>query len=104
LIIRKYKDATTISLILFPDGSGSLFYPSGRIAVKLVKHKIIKKNIGFDFFYGFFYKVSISLVNEGMHIVSIFNDDDIFPIQLASFDPYGNAMANYPNGSIKYII
>ena len=33
LIIRKYKDSTTISLILFPDGSGSLFYPSGRIAV-----------------------------------------------------------------------
>ena len=52
----------------------------------------------------FFLKVSISLVYEGMHIVSIFNDDDIFPIQLASFDPYGNAMANYPNGSIKYKI
>jgi hypothetical protein len=65
---------------LFPDGSGNVFYPSGRIAI------------------------AITYIAEGMHIVSAFSDDELNSIQIASFDPYGNAMANYSNGKIKYVL
>lgn len=78
-MIRKYKDGSTC-LILFPDGSGNVFYPSGRIAM------------------------SITAINPGMHIMSIYSDSEFNPIQLASFDPYGNGCVNYPNGKIRLLL
>ena len=65
LIIKKYKDGTDC-LTLFPDGSGNVFYPSGRLAL------------------------SIIIVSHGMHIITAFSDDYSKPTQIAQFDPYGN--------------
>jgi hypothetical protein len=77
LIVRKYKNGSTC-LILFPDGSGNVFYPeSGRTAI------------------------NITTVSPGMHIMTVFSDDELNPIVLASFDPYGNGCVNYPNGKIR---
>ena len=78
LIIKKYKNGNNC-LILFSDGSGSCFYPSGRLALSLV------------------------LVSPGMHLISAFSDEQL-PIQIASFDPFGNGSCNFPNGKIRSII
>lgn len=78
LIHKKYKNGHNC-LILFSDGSGSCFYPSGRLALSIV------------------------LVSPGMHLISAFSDD-IIPIQIASFDPFGNGSCNFNNGKIRLII
>lgn len=79
LLVKRYKN-DNICLVVFPDGSGNAFYPSGRVAL------------------------SISLVSYGMHIMSIFSDEEVNQEQIASFDPYGNASANFPNGKIRMIL
>ncbi len=78
LIIKKYKSGNNC-LILFSDGSGSCFYPSGRLALSIV------------------------LVSAGMHLISAFSDDPL-PTQIASFDPFGNGSCNFPNGKIRLIL
>jgi hypothetical protein len=45
-------------MVIFPDGTGSVFYPSGRLAI------------------------CISLVSRGMHLLNVFSDEEINPIQL----------------------
>jgi hypothetical protein len=64
LIMKKYRDGRDC-LILFPDGSGNVFYPSGRLAL------------------------SIILLAPGMHIITAYSDDQTLPVQIAQFDPYG---------------
>lgn len=64
-------------MILFPDGTGNVFYPSGRLAI------------------------SISLAARGMHIFTVFHDDEINPLQLGIFDPYGNVCCNYLTGKLR---
>lgn len=66
LMMKKYRDGSDC-LILFPDGSGNVFYPSGRLAL------------------------SISLVSPGMHIITAYSDDQTLPVQIAQFDPYGKS-------------
>ena len=79
LIVRYYANGNTF-LILFPDGSGNVFYPSGHVAI------------------------SISTISSGMHILSVFSDeDDSKAIQMASFDPYGNGFCNFNNGKIRFV-
>jgi hypothetical protein len=79
MIERVYKDGSTC-LLSFPDGSGCAFYPSGRLAI------------------------SISQIEPGMHVLSAFTDDEINPVQVASFDPYGNGCCNYSDGRIKFLL
>jgi hypothetical protein len=78
LLIKKYRNGQNC-LLLFSDGSGSCFYPSGRLALSIV------------------------LVSPGMHLISAFSDD-VVPIQIASFDPFGNGSCNFPNGKIRLIL
>ena len=33
--------------------------------------------------------------------MSIFSDDETDPVQIASFDPFGNGYANFPNGQLR---
>ncbi|CAF0985488.1 unnamed protein product [Brachionus calyciflorus] len=79
LIIRRYKNEN-FCLILFSDGTGNIFYPSGRVAL------------------------SITEVSPGMHLMSAFTDDEINPILIASFDPYGNGCANFLNGNARVVL
>lgn len=64
-------------MVLFPDGTGTVFYPSGRLAI------------------------CISLVSRGMHLLNVFSDDEMNPKQLATFDPFGNVCCNYASGRIR---
>ena len=79
LTLKKYKDGSDC-LILFPDGSGSVFYPSGRLALSVIS------------------------ISPGMHIVSGFSDEPIHANQILSFDPYGNGCCNFNTGKIRQII
>ena len=45
-------------MVIFPDGTGSVWYPSGRLAI------------------------CISLISRGMHLLNVFSDEEINPIQL----------------------
>ena len=65
---------------MFPDGTGNVFYPSGRVAI------------------------SITEISPGMHLLSAFSDEETNPTLIASFDPYGNACANYLNGRARMIL
>ena len=77
LVIRNYRNGNPC-LLLFPDGSGTVFYPSGRIALV------------------------ISCVATNMHMLSMFSDDENESTLLGYFDPYGNGCVNFPNGKIRY--
>ncbi|RNA43652.1 glutamate-rich 6-like [Brachionus plicatilis] len=79
MIIRKYKNEKNF-LIIFPDGTGNIYYPSGRIAL------------------------SITEASPGLNLLSAFSDDETNPILIASFDPYGNACANFLNGKVRMIL
>jgi hypothetical protein len=70
MVIRNYKNGSPF-LLLFPDGTGNVFYPSGNVAV------------------------TISLVTSNMHIMSIFSDEE--QNLIAFFDPFGNACVNHIN-------
>lgn len=78
LVIKKYKDGKDC-LILFPDGSGNVFYSSGRLAL------------------------SIILVAPGMHIITAYTDDQTAS-QIAQFDPFGNGSCSYMNGSVRLLL
>lgn len=67
-------------MIIFPDGTGNIFYPSGRIAL------------------------SITEVSPGLNLLTAFSDDETNPILIASFDPFGNACANYLSGKARMIL
>jgi hypothetical protein len=64
LMIKKYRDGRDC-LILFPDGSGSVFYPSGRLAVSIVS------------------------IAADLHAITVYTDSQAMPVQLAQFDPFG---------------
>jgi len=79
LTVRNYKNGN-VCMILFPNGTGSVYYPSGKIAI------------------------SIALVSDGMHILSAFADTEFNAIQLGIFDPYGNGNINFPNGKTRMVL
>jgi hypothetical protein len=83
LVIRNYRSGAPC-LLLFPDGSGTVFYPSGRIALV------------------------ISCVATDMHIVSLFSDvgesESGEQTLMGYFDPYGNGCVNFPNGKLRLIL
>lgn len=79
MIIRKYKN-DRIFLTIFSDGTGNIYYPSGRIAL------------------------SITEVYPGLNLLTAFSDSETNAILIASFDPFGNACANYLNGKAKMIL
>jgi hypothetical protein len=79
LVIRNYRSGGAC-LLLFPDGSGTVFYPSGRIALV------------------------ITCVATDMHIVSLFNDEEHDQALIGYFDPYGNGCVNWPNGKLRMIL
>ncbi len=64
LVIKKYKDGKDC-LILFPDGSGNVFYPSGRLAISIIS------------------------IAADLHAITVYNDSQNAPVQIAQFDPFG---------------
>ena len=65
-------------MVIFPDGTGSVFYPSGRLAIL------------------------ISFVSRGLNLFNAFSDDELNPMHLAMFDPFGNVCCNYETGKIRH--
>ncbi|CAF0750657.1 unnamed protein product [Adineta ricciae] len=77
LVQRFYKDGTTAA-ILFSTGTGSLYYPSGNLAV------------------------SISEVARAMLLYTAFTDEPSYASrQIAQFDPFGNGYCNFTNGNLR---
>lgn len=76
LNIRTYKNGN-LALIVFPDGTGNVYYESGRLAM------------------------TIAMVSRGMHIYTAYTDDPVNQNLLALFDPYGNGVCNYSNGKLR---
>ncbi|CAF4314521.1 unnamed protein product [Rotaria socialis] len=77
LIQRFYKDGSKAA-ILFPNGTGCVYYPSGNVAI------------------------SISEVARAMHLYTAFTDEPTLSgKQLAQFDPFGNGYCNFTNGDLR---
>jgi hypothetical protein len=79
LIIRNYNNGCPY-LILFPDGSGTVFYQSGRVAI------------------------SIIVISQGMLMLSAFSDYQPNPTQIASFDPFGNGFCDFASGQLRLVL
>ncbi|XP_063069392.1 glutamate-rich protein 6B-like [Engraulis encrasicolus] len=75
ILLRHHRNGKTFVLI-FPDGTGHVFYPSGRIAVL------------------------ISSVHRGQFIYVILEDADLLPRVQAIFTSRGQATCYYPNGNV----
>jgi hypothetical protein len=75
LMVKHYRNGS-ISLILFPDGTGNVFYPNGSVAI------------------------SISLALRGLHIFTVFHNEDTNKL-IGHFDPFGNVNCNFLNGNIR---
>ncbi|CAF3728049.1 unnamed protein product [Adineta steineri] len=77
LVQRFYKDGATAA-ILFPTGTGSIYYPSGNLAI------------------------SISEVARAMLLYTAFTDESKTAArQIAQFDPFGNGYCNFLNGTLR---
>ncbi|CAF1103043.1 unnamed protein product [Adineta ricciae] len=77
LVQRFYKDGTTAA-ILFSTGTGSIYYPSGNLAV------------------------SISEVARAMLLYTAFTDEPSYASrQIAQFDPFGNGYCNFTSGNLR---
>ncbi|CAF1185589.1 unnamed protein product [Rotaria sordida] len=77
LIQRFYKDGSKAA-ILFPNGTGCVYYPSGNTAI------------------------SISEVARAMLLYTAFTDEPTLSAkQLAQFDPFGNGYCNFMNGDLR---
>ncbi|CAF0737568.1 unnamed protein product [Rotaria sp. Silwood1] len=77
LIQRFYKDGSKAA-ILFPNGTGCVYYPSGNLAI------------------------SISEVARAMLLYTAFTDEPTLSAkQLAQFDPFGNGYCNFTNGDLR---
>ncbi|UJR33587.1 hypothetical protein I4U23_021024 [Adineta vaga] len=77
LVQRFYKDGTTAA-ILFSTGTGSIYYPSGNLAI------------------------SISEVARAMLLYTAFTDEPPYTSrQIAQFDPFGNGYCNFTNGKLR---
>lgn len=72
----KYFRNGNISFILFPNGTGNVYYENGRLAI------------------------IISQVSLGMHIYIVLSNDSCQQI-IAVFDPYGNACCNFGTGKLR---
>ncbi|CAH1781613.1 unnamed protein product [Owenia fusiformis] len=78
-IRRNYSNGQPF-LTLFPDGTGNVFYSSGRNAI------------------------TISSIERGQFTYIVHGDREDRPPILATFEPNGNASVYYPDGSIRLVL